>query len=78
VLWGLIALRLAQPIFLLQLSANLGGVMFVIAGLHLLYINTRLLPEPLRPSFGRRLGLVALVLFYGAVVVMWLRAMLTS
>jgi hypothetical protein len=78
VLWGFIALRLAQPIFLLQLSANLGGVMFVIAGLHLLYINTRLLPEPLRPSFGRRLGLVALVLFYGAVVVMWLRAMLTS
>ncbi len=77
VIWGLIALRLAQPIFLLQLSANFHGVMFVVCGLHLLYINTRLLPPELRPSLGRRLGLLALVLFYGAVVVMWLRGLLT-
>lgn len=76
VIWGLIALRLAQPIFLLQLSANFHGVMFVVAGLHLLYVNTRLLPAPLRPSLGRRLGLLALVLFYGAVVAMWLRGLL--
>jgi hypothetical protein len=73
VIWGVIALRLAQPIFLLQLSANFHGVMFVVAGLHLLYINTRLLPPELRPSLGRRLGLLALVVFYGAIVVMWLR-----
>ncbi len=77
VVWGILALRLAQPIFLLQLSANIHGVMFVICGLHLLYINTRLLPPALRPSLGRRVGLVALVIFYGAVVVMWLRALLT-
>jgi len=77
VIWGLIALRLAQPIFLLQVSANIHGVMFVICGLHLLYINTRLLPPALRPSLGKRLGLLALVLFYGAVVVMWLRGLLT-
>jgi hypothetical protein len=77
VIWGLLALRLAQPIFLLQLSANIHGVMFVICGLHLLYINTRLLPQALRPSLGKRLGLLALVLFYGAVVVMWLRGLLT-
>jgi hypothetical protein len=77
VIWGVIALRLAQPIFLLQLSANFHGVMFVVAGLHLLYINTRLLPPALRPSLGRRLGLLALVLFYGAVVVMWLRGLLS-
>jgi hypothetical protein len=61
----------------LQLSANFHGVMFVVAGLHLLYVNTRLLPKELRPSLGRRLGLLALVLFYGAVVVMWLRGLLT-
>jgi hypothetical protein len=51
--------------------------MFVVAGLHLLYVNTRLLPKELCPSLGRRLGLLALVLFYGAVVVMWLRGLLT-
>jgi len=77
VVWGVIALRLAQPIFLLQLSANFHGVMFVVCGLHLLYVNTRLLPPLLRPSLGRRLGLLALVLFYGAVVTMWLRGLLT-
>jgi hypothetical protein len=77
VLWGVLALRLAQPIFLLQLSANIHGIMFVVCGLHLLYVNTRLLPAALRPSLGRRLGLLALVVFYGAVVVMWLRSLLT-
>ena len=41
VLWGIAALRLAQPILLLQIGANVGGFVFVIASLHLLYINTR-------------------------------------
>ena len=65
VVWGMIALRLAQPILLLQIAANVAGVTFVIAGLHLLYVNTRLLPEHVRPSFWPRVGLVALVVFYG-------------
>ena len=65
VVWGMIALRLAQPILLLQIAANVAGVTFVIAGLHLLYVNTRLLPAHVRPSFWPRVGLVALVVFYG-------------
>ena len=52
VVWGIIALRLAQPIVLLQIGANVAGVVFVIASLHLLYINTRLLPV----HCGRRCG----------------------
>src|SRR4029453_12215522 len=44
VVWGITALRLAQPIVLLQIGANVAGVVFVITSLHLLYINTRLLP----------------------------------
>jgi hypothetical protein len=71
-IWGLIALRLAQPIILLQLSANMGAVVFVIASLHVLRVNTRLLPEPLRPSRARRVALVAMALFYGAFVTAWL------
>jgi hypothetical protein len=42
-----------------------GGFVFVIASLHLLYINTRLLPEHIRPPMWRRVGLVAMCLFYG-------------
>jgi hypothetical protein len=65
VLWGIIALRLAQPIVLLQIGANVGGFVFVIASLHLLYINTTLLPEHIRPPMWRRVGLVVMCIFYG-------------
>jgi hypothetical protein len=65
VLWGIIALRLAAPIILLQLAANVAGVIFVVSSLHLLYLNTRLLPRELRPPLWRRATLVAMALFYG-------------
>lgn len=65
VIWGVLALRLAQPILLLQIGANVGGFVFVIASLHLLYINTRLLPEHIRPPMWRRVGLVTMCVFYG-------------
>jgi hypothetical protein len=64
VVWGMIALRLAQPIVLLQLGANVAGVVFIIASLHLLYINTKFLPVALRPPMWRRATLVAMSLFY--------------
>jgi len=65
VVWGIVALRLAQPIVLLKLSANVAGIIFIIASIHLLYVNTRLLPEHVRPPMWRRAALVAVALFYG-------------
>jgi hypothetical protein len=65
VVWGILALRLAQPIILLQVGANIAGFVFIVASLHLLYINTRILPEHVRPPMWRRAGLVAMALFYG-------------
>jgi hypothetical protein len=76
VLWGIIALRLAPPIVLLQLAANIAGVVFIISSLHLLYLNTRLLPPELRPSLWRRGALVAMALFYGFFVTQSARALL--
>ena len=76
VLWGIVALRMAQPIVLLQLGANMAGIVFIIASLHLLYVNTRLLPAPLRPPLWRRVALVATALFYGAFVALWLRSVI--
>lgn len=64
VVWGVIALQLAQPIVLLQISANVAGAVFIFASLHLLYINTRLLPPALRPPMWRRVALVAMSVFY--------------
>jgi hypothetical protein len=65
VVWGLIAMQLAQPIVLLQLGANIAGLIFIIAAPHLLYINTRLLPPHVRPPMWRRVALIVMTLFYG-------------
>ncbi len=73
--WGVIALGLAQPIVLLQLSANVGGVVMVLASLHILRINTTLLPPQLRPPPWRRIALVATALFYGGFVTLWLSSL---
>jgi hypothetical protein len=65
VVWGIIALRLAQPIVLLKIGANVAGAVFVIAAPHLLYVNTRVLPVHVRPPMWRRVALVAMAVFYG-------------
>ena len=70
--WGILAMRLTQPIILLTLSANMAGIVFIISSFHVLYVNTRLLPVALRPPLWRRLALVALALFYGMFLTMWL------
>jgi hypothetical protein len=76
VVWGIFALRLAQPIMLLQIGANIAGVIFIIASFHLLYINTRLLPPHVRPPMWRRAALVVMALFYAFFVSLSVRAML--
>jgi hypothetical protein len=64
VVWGIIALGLAQPIVLLKIGANVAGAVFVIAAPHLLYVNTRILPPHVRPPMWRRVALVAMAVFY--------------
>ena len=70
-LWGIVAMRLTQPIVLLALGANMAGIVFIISSIHLLYINTRLLPVALRPPLWRRVALVALAVFYAFFLTMW-------
>ncbi|MEW6300001.1 MAG: Nramp family divalent metal transporter [Thermodesulfobacteriota bacterium] len=72
VVWGILALRLAQPIILLQLGANMAGVVFVVSALHTLYINTHFLPKEIQPPLWRRVALVCVALFYGFFVYLWL------
>jgi hypothetical protein len=70
--WGLIASGLAQPIILLQVGANMAGMVFVVSALHTLYINTTFLPKEIQPPLWRRIALVLLALFYGFFVYLWL------
>jgi hypothetical protein len=75
VVWGVIALQLAQPVMLLQIGANIGGAVFVFTALHLLYLNTRVLPAALRPPMWRRVALVGMALFYGFFVTLVVRSL---
>ena len=75
VAWGCIALRLATPTVLLRVSANIAGFVFVVTPLHLLYVNTRLLPPHVRPQRWRRFALVAMSLCYGFFVLLSVRAL---
>lgn len=77
VVWGLIALRLTQPIILLQLGANMAGIVLVISSLHILHVNTTLLPKEIQPPLWRRAALVLLAVFYGFFVYLWLMGGLT-
>ncbi|HET8676701.1 MAG TPA: Nramp family divalent metal transporter, partial [Blastocatellia bacterium] len=72
VIWGIVALRLTQPIILLQMGANIAGLILIISSLHVLYINTRFLPKELRPPLWRRAALVFMALFYSFFVYLWL------
>jgi hypothetical protein len=72
VAWGLIAMGMAQPIILLQLGANMAGIVFVVSALHILYVNTTFLPKEIQPPLWRRIALVLLALFYGFFVYLWL------
>lgn len=75
VLWGILALRLAQPFILLQIGANVAGFIFIVSSLHVLYINTRLLPRELRPPLWRRIALVVMALFYSTFLVLSISSM---
>jgi Mn2+/Fe2+ NRAMP family transporter len=72
VVWGIIALRLSQPIILLQLSANMAGAFFIFIAPHILYINTKFLPKELRPPMWRRVALIFMAVFYAFFVYLWL------
>lgn len=72
VIWGIIALRLTQPIILLQLGANMAGLVFVFCAPHILYVNMKFLPEALKPPLWRRIALIMMSVFYAFFVYLWL------
>jgi Mn2+/Fe2+ NRAMP family transporter len=64
VLWGMLALSLAQPFFMILVSATIGGYLLVITSLHTLYVNRKFLPKEIQPPLWRQVGLVLCAGFY--------------
>lgn len=76
VVWGLIALQLAPPITLFQISGNISTVFMILLSFHTLRVNRTLLPPELRPPFWRQVTLVLCAVFYGGFAFLSIRHLL--
>ena len=77
--WGLVAIGIAvliagfdQPLYLLIISAVVGGFMMAIYSGLLILINRRILPGPIRVRGWRLGGLIWSVLLFGVAFVLTL------
>ena len=64
ILWGVIAMYLAKPFFMILVSATIGGYLLVITALHTLYVNRKFLPPEIQPPIWKQVGLVLCAGFY--------------
>ena len=64
ILWGIIAMYLARPFFMVIVSATIGGYLLVITSLHTLYVNRKFLPKEIQPPMWKQIGLVLCAGFY--------------
>ena len=58
------------PEVMVTVIANLNNVALAFTAFHILWINCRLLPEPLRPKWYQRIGLASCGLFYSALAIL--------
>ncbi len=58
------------PKLMVTLIANLNNVTLAFTAFHILWINCRLLPEPLRPRWYQRVGIASCGVFYAAMAML--------
>jgi hypothetical protein len=71
--WGVLAANWGTAMTLFKALGVIAGPILSMASVQLLLVNTRLLPEQLRPALWRRAALVASALFYAAMVALVVR-----
>lgn len=61
------------PTLMVTVIANFNNIALAVTAFHILYINCRLLPEPLRPAWYCRVGIASCGVFYAglAAIVFW-------
>jgi hypothetical protein len=62
--WAFFAIRVASPMTLFKIVANVAGVVLAISGVQIFLINRRFLPRPLRPPLWREAILLSCAAFY--------------
>jgi hypothetical protein len=65
IIFGCIAINLAQPFILILLGAFMAGLEMAIYGVHVWYLNRKFLPREIRAPLWRQGLLLAFSLFFG-------------
>ena len=65
IIWGCIAINLAQPFILILLGAFTAGLMMVIYGVHVWYVNRTFLPPEIQAPQWRQITLLLFSAFFG-------------
>ncbi len=68
VVWTGLLFVVGTPLTLVLLTANVAAVVFVVAGIQVLFVNHRLLPRALRPGVITSCVVAALAIFYAVFV----------
>src|SRR5262245_25761039 len=62
--WAFLAIRMASPMTLFKLLANIAGLVLAIAGVQIFWVNRRFLPRAVRPPLWREILLLSCAAFY--------------
>jgi hypothetical protein len=62
--WAFLAIRLASPMTLFKIIANMAGLVLAIAGVQIFWVNRRFLPRAVRAPFWREALLLSCAAFY--------------
>jgi hypothetical protein len=77
-IWGVIVIRSASPFQLFKILANMAGIVLMIAGVQIFFVNRRFLPPVLRPPLWREVGLLLCSAFYAFFAYFVVRDLLRS
>lgn len=64
ILYGVIAMYFAKPLFMILFSATIGGYLLVITSIHTLYVNLKFLPKEIQAPLWKQIGLLLCAGFY--------------
>ena len=64
IIWGIIAMYLAKPFFMILVSATIGGYLLVFSAIHTLYVNRKFLPPEIQAPLWKQIGLVLCAGYY--------------
>ncbi len=64
IIWGIVAIYLVKPFFMILVSATIGGYLLVITALHTLYVNWKFLPPEIQAPLWKQIGLVLCAGYY--------------